>query len=364
MDLGIFSWSNFGFSSLDDAKTKLLSDVVNFLTNPAYNQSQNVFFNVSGNEINRSDHCYNGWSVHDNNAGSHEVVIKCPYPTAMGANKFCYVRIGTNSSTPDNGFTNNISLVFDVAEYWDSTLHTGVNCSGIKNNYTPQYGFNVLPQYGSSQKLVLGASVYGIMCHLQGHPSFSMTRWFGYGSFYNSDSGAEGGFLHNAPLFVGILPYAEGSGWHTSASNYPATFCSMNPGNGVHPFGGMAFPRLKGISGDVVSVLEAYAAAEREVVSTRNNPVGLPTTTVPGAGGSPCNSLFPMTPFHPTLGIRFENASFNFSELFGGVYMACAKTGLPYDVIIDSSNKQYKLFPAGSDNVNGNTCLMIAVRIN
>ena len=361
MDLAALSHSSYSFTSIGAAKTACLNDIVNFLTNASYSQSQNTFFNTSGNDIKRSDNCFNNWTVHDSAAGTNQVVLKAAYPAAMGAGKFCYLRIGTNAAVSgESSYTSNFALVFDVFESWNATTHTGVNGAGMGVSWDTGYGFSIYPQSGSAQTLFLGASLYNIFCHIKGHPTDS-SKW-GFAQYYSGGLSTANGVW--SPVFAGILPYAEGGGWHTAASSYPATFCTANQGSGAHPFGNTHFPRLKGTSTDLTNTTAPYAVLDQSCRSTLNSPLGVPTASVPQASGTG-NRLLNIVPVHNTIGAVFENPDFNWSEdLAGGVFGTCSNTGVPLDVILDSAGKQYKLFPSGSSTAPYNTGLMFAIRIN
>jgi len=354
MDLGQFSWSNRTFVNIATSKAACLADIVNFLTNASYNESQNTFFNTSGNVIHRSDNCFNNWTVHDAAAGTNQVVLKAAYPAAMGAGKFCYLKIGTGGSAPD-GATNSISLRFVVFESWNATTHIGVNGTGENVNY----GFSMYPASPSAgQILFIGASLYNIFCHIKGSLGDS-TKW---GRAMHGVS-APASASTWSPVFTGILPYAEAGGWHTAASDYPATFCTEN-NNGAHPFGDVNFPRLKGTTVDLTSTSASFAVLDQSCSSTLNSPVGVPTTSVPQASGTG-NRLLNIVPVNNALGIVFENPDFNWSEdLAGGVFGTCSNVGVPLDVILDAAGKQYQLFPSGSNTAPYNTGLMFAIRIN
>jgi len=361
MDLAALSWSEHSMISVADSKVKCLADIVNFLTNASYSQSQNTFFNTSGNDIKRSDNCFDNWSMHDSAAGANQVVLKAAYPAAMGAGKFCYLRIGTNASVSNEAiYPNNFSLVFDVFESWNATTHTGVNGAGMDVSWSAGHGFSIYPQSGSAQTLFLGASLYNIFCHIKGHPADS-SKW-GFAQYYSGGLRTANGVW--SPVFAGILPYAEGGGWHTAASSYPAVFCTANQGTGAHPFGNTFFPRSKGTSTDLTNVNVTYAVLDQSCRSTLNSPVGVPTTSVPQASGTG-NRLLNIVPVNNALGIVFENPDFNWSEdLAGGVFGTCSNVGVPLDVILDAAGKQYQLFPSGSNTAPYNTGLMFAIRIN
>jgi len=365
MDLGIFSYTNYTFSTVAAAKAACLNDIVNFLTNASYDQSQNTFFNTTGNAIYRSSNCFDGWSVHDAAAGTNQKVIKCPYPTAMGAGKFCYVRISTNGSAAnmgENGTANTFVLVFDVFEAWNATTHVGTNGAGISNNWSEHYGFAFYPANTSYQQFVLAASKYVIYANRKGVYGDS-NRW-GFGNFYSSGTISSVNSFAHAPMIVGIMPYAEGTGWHTAASNYPAIFATYTQSR-AHPFGTMAISRYKQANGiDASGTANADCALDLSVTSTSNSPAGVPTTSIPNGTATAGNMLAPIVPYMPTLGARFQNADFSFSEsLADGLFMACSGTGAAFDTILSSAGKSHILFPCGSTS-GGNNCLMFAIRIN
>jgi hypothetical protein len=364
MDLGIFSWTNYSFSTKAAAQSAFLNDVVNFLTNPSYAQTQNTFFNTSGNAIYRSSNCFNGWTVHDSAAGTNQKVLKAPYPTAMGAGKFVYVKIGVDgNASGDNTNRNPFSLVLDVFESWNATTHVGTNGAGIGQQWSVHYGINIYPQDAGYQTFMLAASLYVIMANVKG--VIYAAHWWGHGVYYNTSTGHVSiNSYAFTPLLAGIMPYAESSGWHTSASSYPAIFATWSQGL-AHPFGKIGISRHKQVNGTSAGSTHATdGALDASVRSTGNAPVGVPTTSIPTSGGVAGNMLAPIVPVFPPLGLRFQNANFSFSEsMCDGLFMACSGTGAAFDTILSAAGKSHILFPVGSSS-GGNNCLMFAIRIN